>query len=557
MVRSCVSCGSSFEILDEDLSFYDSVSPTFAGTKHPIPSPKLCPDCRFQRRLMFRNDRYLYHRKSSLSDRQIVSIYSPEKLFAVYDQDEWWNDRWNAMDYAMEIDFKKPFLEQLQELRLVVPRISLFTIGSENSYYTNHALFMKNCYLIFGGGNSEDCMFGNYVSFSKDVFDGLCLYSCERCYEGVASQRCYDCTFFTNCRDCTSCLMVEDCQSCSNCIECFGLYRKEYCIFNQPVGKEEFEKYRKELGNLTPRTIAQLRQRLGELKSTVPHRGSHIYGSENCTGDAIYNSKNCKHCFDVTDCEDSKYLAFTPKGINSYDGTFTSPDGLEFCYNVVSTVGTKYSMCTFLAWYGSSVYYSLECHSCHDIFGCVGLRNARYCILNREYTKDEYERALSKIVTAMEERGEWGEFFPPSMCPYGYNETNANDYFPLAKEEALTRGWKWREELEQQSYLGPQPEIPENITEVDEGICDRILICEVSGKPYKIIPQELEFYREMGLPIPRRCFDQRHRDRFSRRNPRKLWKRSCRKCGTELQTTYAPERPEAVYCESCYLKEVY
>jgi hypothetical protein len=70
---------------------------------------------------------------------------------------------------------------------------------------------------------------------------------------------------------------------------------------------------------------------------------------------------------------------------------------------------------------------------------------------------------------------------------------------------------------------------------------------------------------------------------MSLRNPRKLYKRIC-DCPTceenhkniwkyrdedfeinkknnkkwlKIQTTYAPERPEIVYCEECYNKEVY
>ena len=95
------------------------------------------------------------------------------------------------------------------------------------------------------------------------------------------------------------------------------------------------------------------------------------------------------------------------------------------------------------------------------------------------------------------------------------------------------------------------------IADVSDDIVKHILTCEITGKPYKIIPQELKFYREMNLPIPRKCPDQRHKERMALRNPRKLWSRKCKKCGKEMQTTYAPERQEIVYCEECYLKEIY
>ena len=64
MQKTCTQCSAPFEITDDDLKFYNSVSPTFAGKKYSVPPPKMCPECRFQRRLMFRNDRNFYHRKS-------------------------------------------------------------------------------------------------------------------------------------------------------------------------------------------------------------------------------------------------------------------------------------------------------------------------------------------------------------------------------------------------------------------------------------------------------------------------------------------------------------
>ena len=117
MNRVCRQCSAVFEITPDDLAFYDAISPTFAGKKFPVPPPTLCPECRFQLRLMMRNDRHLYHRKSSLSGRQIISIYAPEKTFPVYDQSEWWSDSWDGRSYGRDMDFQKPFWEQLQELR--------------------------------------------------------------------------------------------------------------------------------------------------------------------------------------------------------------------------------------------------------------------------------------------------------------------------------------------------------------------------------------------------------------------------------------------------------
>jgi CxxC-x17-CxxC domain-containing protein len=73
----------------------------------------------------------------------------------------------------------------------------------------------------------------------------------------------------------------------------------------------------------------------------------------------------------------------------------------------------------------------------------------------------------------------------------------------------------------------------------------------------RIIKQELEFYRKHNLPVPKKHPDVRHSERMKLRNPRKLFDRKCSKCGKDIKTTYAPDRPENVYCEECYEKEVY
>ena len=200
---------------------------------------------------------------------------------------------------------------------------------------------------------------------------------------------------------------------------------------------------------------------------------------------------------------------------------------------------------------------------CQNCFGCSGLKHAQYCILNKQYTKEEYESLAPQIIEKMIADGEWGEFFPPSLSPFGYNETVAMEYYPLTKEEAVSKGFHWSDfeppppKVEKILNQDQMKKLPDNIKDIPDDILNWALTCEVTGKPYRIIKQELAFYREHNLPIPRRHPDQRHKDRMNLRNPRKLWNRTCMKCTKPIQTTYSPDRPEIVYCEDCYLKEVY
>jgi hypothetical protein len=97
--KICKKCNSSFDITDKDLIFYNKISPKFGDKKYTIPTPTLCPECIQQRKLTFRNERNLYKRKCDLIKKEIISIYSPNKSYKVYNREDWWSDKWNALDY--------------------------------------------------------------------------------------------------------------------------------------------------------------------------------------------------------------------------------------------------------------------------------------------------------------------------------------------------------------------------------------------------------------------------------------------------------------------------
>lgn len=76
------------------------------------------------------------------------------------------------------------------------------------------------------------------------------------------------------------------------------------------------------------------------------------------------------------------------------------------------------------------------CHNSSFLFGSYGLRNKQYCVFNKQYSQQEYEMLVAKIIAHMQETGEWGEFLNPSLSPFGYNETVSQDYYPLESEQA-------------------------------------------------------------------------------------------------------------------------
>ena len=169
----------------------------------------------------------------------------------------------------------------------------------------------------------------------------------------------------------------------------------------------------------------------------------------------------------------------------------------------------------------------------------------------------------------------YGEFFSFELSPFNYNETIAQEYFPLTQEQALQRGYLWKESEPRNYQITLKKEdIPDHIQDVGDDITGQVIACEHEGKcleqcteAFKIISEEFKFYKRMNLPLPRLCPNCRHYKRLKQRNPLKLWHRKCmcdkkhihheEHCEVEFETSYAPERSEIVYCEKCYQQEVY
>lgn len=524
----CKICDDSFEVSDEDIKYYKKLG---------VPLPTLCPDERMRRRFAHRNEKFLYKNKSAMSGKELITCYHPDCRLKVYSSEEWWSDKWDAIDYGRDFNFSRPFFEQYDELQKAVPVAHLHVTNIENSPYGNYLGDCKNSYMIFGSIYAEDCMYGSPY-YCKDCVDTFLSRDCELCYETITCEKCYGCLHCQDCANSNDLIYCFDCRNCSDCVGCVGLRGKKFHIFNKKYSEQEYKKLKSELSLKNPDQKKIIEDNFNALKNQMPKRYMTSVHAENCTGNYIYESKNCHNCYDIKRCEDCSYCAQTIDMKDCYDNNYTEEN--ELCYEYFGS--WKNTNCSFsMVCYGSNdLDYCAYCISCSDCFGCNGLRNKKYCILNKQYSKEEYFDLREQIIKYMKEAGEWGEFFPVSISPFGYNETVANEYLPLTKEQAIERDYKWREP-DPKEYKKPH---------------DDILACEECGKNYKIIEKEKKFYEKMDLPVPTKCFMCRHMDRLALRNPRKLWERDCDKCNAKIKSSFAPEQSEKVYCEQCYLKEV-
>ncbi len=560
-MAQCIQCQTVFDITERDHAFYSRID---------VPVPHLCPPCRSQRRMTWRNERTLYPRTCDLCGANIIAMYHPDAPFLVYCQKCWWSDAWDQHHYAHDIDFSRPFFDQFAELFCRTPKIALLGMDNENSTFTNMSYKNKNCYLIFASGENQNVLYAKEAWQNRDSLDLLGVRSSERTYQAIDCQKLYNCRYCIQSDNCTDSQFLYDCRGCSDCFGCIHLRNKQYHIFNQPVPENEYHK----------RVAAILFERGNELSTqffagtlwseiSEMRRFARLVNSEQCTGDAITNSYNCKNAFFVDGLDTCTHVSFGYDHVkDTYDAEHFDTRG-ELIYDSISIAGTRLLFCAF-TWFSDYCTYCHLCLNSSNLFGCSSLKKAQFCILNKPYSQGEYAALQKKIIARMKETGEWGGFFSPSLSSFGYNESVAQEYDSCSREEILMRGWKWQDHLHTTS--GKETKDIASVrfdgNSIDDSIVLEIFSCTECGRNFKFIKQELRMYMELGLPIPKKCFDCRHRARFALRNPRKLWERQCMCtlkthphhlkaiCAVRFETGYAPERPEHIFCEECYRQEV-
>ncbi|MDR2190488.1 MAG: hypothetical protein LBP53_04820 [Candidatus Peribacteria bacterium] len=382
-----------FPIYQSDMDFYEKISPTFNGKKFLIPTPTLCPEERARRRLAFRNERKLYRRKCDFSGKSIISIYSPDKPFKVYDQKIWRSDQWNTLDYGKSYDFSTSFTENFRTLALSVPRPSLIGANNENAEYINLTADSKNCYMVIESSNAENCLYGYRLQKCTNCMDSNFSASCELCYEIDNCFNCYQCFYSINMRDSSDCRYCNTCYNCTFCFGCANLQNQSYCIYNKQVSKEEFQHF------VTSRTTNDYLS----VRNQYPETKNQIRQSEHSTGNYLTSTKNCQFCYDGYDAEDCKYGEHIWRNAKNCMDVSTIGRDAELIYECINTALSAYhnafsTICRNV----HDVLYSDLCFYSHHCFGCVGLRNQQYCIFNKQYEKAEYERLVAQIIEQMQ-----------------------------------------------------------------------------------------------------------------------------------------------------------
>lgn len=587
--NNCQNCKNDFTLDKQELTLLEKIG---------MPMPSFCAHCAMIERMIWRNERTLYKHQNLApgTTGDIVSLYAPDSSVIVYDSKSWWGDAWDAAAYGRDYNFSKPFFQQFSELMKEVPFPALQNWNCVNSDFCNCTSDGKNCYLVFGGDFSEDSLYSMYNLSCKNVCDVYWMEASEFCYELIVAERCHRVMYGMYVRDCTDSNFIYDCVNCTNCTGCVGLRNRSYSILNEQYTKEGYKDAVAALRLDTYSGREAFREQFEALKNSIPNRFAYLVKTQNATGDRITNAKDCGECFDIVGPAENLKDCYNA-GWNAKDLLRSSQAGygVELLYNSFGVFsGAQKVICSAYTPSSVDVSYSYNCPNGVNLFGCVGVKKGNYMILNKAYSKEEYQELVPKIIEHMKEmpytdkKGRvytYGDFFPGELSMFSYNESVAQDLATLTKDEIEEIGYSYRH----RPHIGypitmKVEDIPDTLPETFAEVKTQIIECTHKGMKvycagaFRVTAEEYEFYSRMGVPLPHYCFNCRHYARFAEVRSMTLREQACDcagatskdgvyantanhehgegACNEVFETAYPKDAGKILYCKDCYQREI-
>ncbi len=548
--KNCQSCKTEFTIGHDDFLFYKKMN---------VPVPNECPSCRRMRRLAFGNYTTLFQRPNNApTGGMLISCYPKEAPFPVFDFDYYWGNEHHPEDYFVEYVPGESFFSQFEKLHKIAPRPVLqrdpANIGSD---YSNYGINLKNCFYSFGGINAENADYCLWPLYTKDTQDSTIILACDRIYEGIFPERSYNSSFIYFSKDVLNSKYMYDCRSCSDCIGCVNLRHKRFHVFNENVGEEKYKKIAATLETGGFIEHQKTADKFWRLVRSSPIRGERNENTEVSSGVYLVHDKNVQESIWVLNSKDCKWVDFVENLRDSSDVTISYD--AELMYNTaLSGTQSWNNICTLNCRNTGDTEYSVYLDNCLYCFGCIGLKNKKFCIFNKQYEEAEYYRIVAEIKENMRKEGTYGEFFPYSLSPFPYNATLAQVIFPKNEEEIKAIGSYYSEpvsNVKEGSQVFETKNLPDSILDITKDIIQYPILDEISGRPFRVRDADLQFYQHQKVPLPHEHPNERMKKRFEIVNRFIIEDCSCKKCGVSFRGALSSDT-YITYCDSCYAAEI-
>jgi hypothetical protein len=429
--RICSITGEKWMMDEDEIAWFK---------KFNVPPSRYSPQTRLKLAMGYFIVFDMWYNKHADTGAPIISTTHPASGIRVLPDKEWFERDFSSD--AMDLDFTTPFLDQLYALTRCVPVAASFNYKVPENSIAFISLGDHDSFFVLACRSKRSFYCGNAI----DIEDSAELVSVENARESygvVHSQRIYNCRFLLECYDCISSSFLFDCRNCEFIFGGTNLRNKKYVWFNEQLSKEEWEKRFAEVDLASRQQVDQYHQKfLMLLREQGIWPENFNINAVDSTGEYVYESTNIKDGYYVTrGCRDLEQVAYA-FGIPSESCYCTSaPIGSSDCYY---GIGQKESSHTRFAMSilerNINTEYCNMCHDCENCFGCVGLRRKKFCILNKQYTEEEYWKTLDALKVAMLERGEYGELPPMKFGTQHWSGSGAHVIFGQTKEECLKLG---------------------------------------------------------------------------------------------------------------------
>jgi hypothetical protein len=505
LVRRCSITGRNFVVTEaeqEHIALLNRLLPLLGNT---LPLPDIHPLEALRRLAAWVNFLHLVHGRSAFSGKPQLTRYHPQLGTRICTPEEFWGEAVDNLEFGRPFDFSRPFFDQWLELYRVCYILPLIQVNCEGSEYVNGATNLKDCYLCFNTVESQDCLYCFNHFNGSDNIECVGAGRSQYCYGCVTIENCYECQHCQDCVNSSQCFGCTDLIGCHECYGCVGLRNARCHIYNQPAAPEQYRLWLQQrgLGDYERR-----REALDECRSFIRGEGhviNRLINVEECSGDYLRNSHRAFQCWFSDHLDRCGYMLSSPGCSHCWRcfGFFS-----EGCWESIPVRSCRDVFCYCSTGGEENVYcFHLE-QNCARCFGCVGLKNKSYCILNRQYPPQEYAALTGRIIAHMRQSGEWGRFFPPRLAPHLYEHSAVQDLFvEIPRAEAARRGYRFNGVADEPAAAEglSSSELPRRIDEVrEEEILGRPFICAESGRAYNIQKKELDFYRRFQIPPPRR-----------------------------------------------------
>jgi hypothetical protein len=377
-------------------------------------------------------------------DGEICRYPKSDRISNLGDDVEFWDV---SASHERSFDAEKSLFGNMRLLQDAIPLQRTLRFGTnENCEYMDGVLGAKNVYLSFIiCFDAENILYSAfcYANISNIINSFLVCKNSSEVADSMGVTESYKVFYSKNIANSSNIWFSTNLIGCHDCIWCDGIENQRYMINNQQFSQDIYNKKKVE--------ILSEKSKFESIRNHIFSRPTKNFASKNVTGEGVIKSENIENGLWVWYFSESRNVAIgngDSGSRNHYDSIDVGYNAHEY-YGVIGGGGSnsKNIYCSMQMATNSDCYYCMHMIECHHCLGCIGLKNKSYCILNKQYTKEEWEEKACEIFASMEADGTLGDFFPASMNPFYFNDTLAyliDDTF--TKEEVEAEGYLWRDE---------------------------------------------------------------------------------------------------------------